>query len=410
MSNLNKVILSLQKIKSKNLGQNQENLVHYLVKDYSFSNDEAEILIVDAVKANAIKSVIFNGKTSYRIVKTDNVSDATVLFPDTQEKTPEDITTEDAIILDETDAITTTRDTATNTISNEQEVDDVSALIERKFNDLSNKVERRHNILQNIEDQIIGMQLSNLSGNNVSGKAVTSETFLHVDILKNRILELEKQLSEKNTTIDFLTKQLVANSRDISKSKCSHNIIERNRINKDKNNDSLHEEKGIEDLSNEVVIIGDSMLNNINSRGLSKSKEVDVLNFPGATSSDVFTKIDDVLNKKPASLIVHVGTNDLTNDINLLSNVKKIVNKTNKTSPNTVLTFSSIIFRKDKKNLEKTRADTNSRLKHFCRQKNINLISNDNIKEEHLGIKKLHLNRKGNSIFAKNLLNFIEGN
>ena len=152
------------------------------------------------------------------------------------------------------------------------------------------------------------------------------------------------------------------------------------------------------------------MLNNINSRGLSKSKEVAMLNFPGATSSDVLMKIDDVLNKKPASLIVHVGTNDLTNDINLLSNVKKIVNKTNKTSTNTALIFSSIIFRKDKKNLEKTRADTNSRLKNFCRQKNINLISNDNIKEEHLGIKKLHLNKKGNCIFSKNLLNFVEGN
>ena len=113
-----------------------------------------------------------------------------------------------------------------------------------------------------------------------------------------------------------------------------------------------------------VVIIGDSMLNNINSRGLSKSKELDVLNFPGATISDVSTKIDDVLNKKPASLIIHVGTNDLKNGINLLLNVKKIVNKTNKISPNIVLTFSSIIFRKDKKNLEKTRADTNSRLKN----------------------------------------------
>ena len=153
------------------------------------------------------------------------------------------------------------------------------------------------------------------------------------------------------------------------------------------------------------------MLNNINSRGLSKSKKVDVSNFPGATSSDVLMKIDDVLNKKPASLIVHVGTNDLTNDINLLSNVKKIVNKTNKTFPDTVLTFSNIIFRKDKKNLKKTRADTNSWLKNFCRQKKMNnFISNDNLKEEHLGIKKLHLNRKVNYIFAKNLLNFIEGN
>ena len=62
MSNFNKAISSLQKIKSKNLGQNQENLVHYLVKDYSFSNDEGEILIVDAVKANAIKSVMFSWK------------------------------------------------------------------------------------------------------------------------------------------------------------------------------------------------------------------------------------------------------------------------------------------------------------------------------------------------------------
>ena len=170
MSNFNKVILYLQKIKSRNLGQNQGNLEHCLVKYYRFSNNKAEILIADVVKANTIKSVIFNGKTSYRVVRTDNVSDATVLFLDTQEKTPEDVTTEDAIILHETDAITKTRGTATNTISNEQEVDDVSAPIERKFNDLSDKVEKW---LQNIEDQIIDMQLSNLSENNVSGKVVT---------------------------------------------------------------------------------------------------------------------------------------------------------------------------------------------------------------------------------------------
>ena len=159
----------------------------------------------------------------------------------------------------------------------------------------------------------------------------------------------------------------------------------------------------------EVIIIGDSMLNNINNRGLSKSKKVEVLNFPGATSKDIIGKIEDVLNQKPESLIVHVGTNDLTNEINLLNNIKKIVTKTKQKSPNTEISFSNIIIRKDKKNLEKLRADTNSRLKNYCSQKNLRLINHDNIKENHLGVKKLHLNRKGNSVFAKNLLNFIEG-
>ena len=204
------------------------------------------------------------------------------------------------------------------------------------------------------------MQLSNLSGNNIGGKAVTSESFLDVDILKNRILELEKQLSEKSAIIDSLTKQLVANSQDISAVTILSKEIALIKI----KIITPYMKKKASKIYQKVVIIGDSMLNNINSRGLSKSKELDVLNFPGATISDVSTKIDDVLNKKPASLIIHVGTNDLKNGINLLLNVKKIVNKTNKISPNIVLTFSSIIFRKDKKNLEKTRADTNSRLKN----------------------------------------------
>ena len=70
------------------------------------------------------------------------------------------------------------------------------------------------------------------------------------------------------------------------------------------------------------------MLNNINSWGLWKSKKVEVLNFTGATSNDIVGKIDDVLNQNPESLIVHVGTNDFTNEINLLNNITKIVTKT----------------------------------------------------------------------------------
>lgn len=64
---------------------------------------------------------------------------------------------------------------------------------------------------------------------------------------------------------------------------------------------------------------------------------------------------------------------------------------------------------KDKKKLEKNRAYANSRLKNYCKQKGIGLIYNEKKRNQH-GIKKLHLNRKGNNLFGKNLQNFIKDN
>ena len=87
-------------------------------------------------------------------------------------------------------------------------------------------------------------------------------------------------------------------------------------------------------------------MSNINSHGLSKPKEVDVLNVPGATSADVLIKMDNVLNKKPTSLNGHVGINYLQKLYKSVIKCKKNVNQTNKTFLNTVLTFSKITCRK----------------------------------------------------------------
>ena len=48
------------------------------------------------------------------------------------------------------------------------------------------------------------------------------------------------------------------------------------------------------------------------------------MNFPGGTSEKILEKLDDIIEEQPDDLIVHVGTNDLTNNVNLLTNVKKI--------------------------------------------------------------------------------------
>ena len=59
------------------------------------------------------------------------------------------------------------------------------------------------------------------------------------------------------------------------------------------------------------------------------------------------------------------------NGINSLNSFKKNVKKVKQTSPNTKIAFSSLITRKDKKDLDRKVQDVNNRLKNYCSQANI---------------------------------------
>ena len=100
----------------------------------------------------------------------------------------------------------------------------------------------------------------------------------------------------------------------------------------------------------------------------------------------------------------------LANGTNLLNQVKKIVKQVKKVFQNTKIVFSSIIIRKDQKNIDKKISQVNSYLKNYCNQKNIDFTDNGNLKKEHLGQKKLHLNKKGNYFLANNFLKFLRFN
>ena len=152
-------------------------------------------MISDAVQTNVIRSIKFNGKTSYRIVKPDPVCDETVLVSDKQVETEEDVIAGNTIVLNETTDSISTKEVATNT----KNIDDVSTIIERKSNDLNETKEKR---LHHLKDQIIGLKNLNQSRNVVSNEPVASSGF-YVDLLKSRISELEKQLLEKNVVINF---------------------------------------------------------------------------------------------------------------------------------------------------------------------------------------------------------------
>ena len=117
--------------------------------------------------------------------------------------------------------------------------------------------------------------------------------------------------------------------------------------------------------------------------------------------------LDNLIKYQPESVIIHAGTNDLTNGIKMLNNAKKIVKELLTKLPKVKIAFSGMITKKDKKGLAKNVTETNKKLKNYCRQKDIGYIDNCNVTEDSLRIKKLHLNRKGNSFFAKNLLKYL---
>ena len=69
-----------------------------------------------------------------------------------------------------------------------------------------------------------------------------------------------------------------------------------------------------------------------------------MINFPGGTSKKVTDQLDDLIIGKPDDLIVHVGTNEVGNNVNLLNSVKRIFREVLKDSSSTQLLFSSIIM------------------------------------------------------------------
>ena len=68
----------------------------------------------------------------------------------------------------------------------------------------------------------------------------------------------------------------------------------------------------------------------------------------------------------------------------------------------TKLGFSSIIVRKDR-HLEKEIKETKTKVKNHCIGKGFTFVDNVNIKENCLNNSKLHLNRKGTTLFTKNI-------
>ena len=115
--------------------------------------------------------------------------------------------------------------------------------------------------------------------------------------------------------------------------------------------------------------------------------------------------VKHIARKKPDTILLHVGTNDLTKGINTMKNVRKCVEAIREldNSENIQIGFSSIMHRSDK-DFSKEISELNVKLKKYCLGRGFIYIDNNNVNESCLNKSKLHLNKKGTNFLSKNIL------
>ena len=146
-----------------------------------------------------------------------------------------------------------------------------------------------------------------------------------------------------------------------------------------------------------TLIVGDSMLYGLDCKGRI---------YPGASIEDMHYNLVPLLRKKPATIILHTGTNNSTHNtsseiIEKLVHLKEFILLQ---LPECKVIFSSLINRFDDAKAQLTTEVTNKRFKKLGHH----VIDNSNINREHLGKKGHHKTPYGTSRLALNFIRILK--
>ena len=143
---------------------------------------------------------------------------------------------------------------------------------------------------------------------------------------------------------------------------------------------------------------------------MQKDHSVKVRAHSGATTRDIVDHIKPVVRKWPSCIIIYSGTNDLTQGIDTIGNMKSAIEETRQESPGTEIVLSTVVIQKDKQALDKKLnvKELNTKIKDLAKEVNVQVIDNSNIDVSCLCRKQLHLNRKGDSVLANNYIKFTK--
>ena len=108
----------------------------------------------------------------------------------------------------------------------------------------------------------------------------------------------------------------------------------------------------------------------MNSREISRSSSVKIRSHPGATTEDFIDYATPTARKKPKMMVIHSGTNAITNKVNTLQKIRKVINaiKENDVNDENEIVLSSVIHRDDQ-NAEDKISELNKKLENLCKGK-----------------------------------------
>ena len=183
------------------------------------------------------------------------------------------------------------------------------------------------------------------------------------------------------------------NLNDSNKSKINSHVVKEN----DVTNEVMHKSKSI-------VILSDSLLNQIDETRLCKYGDVEVRCHGGCIVNCMYFHLPTLLTDKPDCILLHISTNDCvwkTSDQVLLEiiNLKEYIEK--------ILPLCTVIISQPTIRTDDAKADNiirNLNIKLKCKQTRFN----SNIKVHHLGKKGLHLNAHGTSRIAMNIISLFK--
>ena len=129
---------------------------------------------------------------------------------------------------------------------------------------------------------------------------------------------------------------------------------------------------------------------------------------PGVATIDICNYIKPELCQKLDVVIVHCRTNDISNEINAVKKIKKLVKEIEENNHENIpqVLISNIIEQYDQDYNEEIQS-IDKKLQRCCTRKGLSFIDNNNIDKSSLNKGKLHLNRRGSSFLAKNFKKFV---